>query len=192
MQLHIHTILKAGALLTNSLPLTNAISTRQLCLTAVFAALICAGTLIMIPLPFGYFNLGDIFILCAAWSLGPVFGASAAAVGSALADILAGFAVYAPATFVIKGCIALSAALLFPLFSALFKKVLAAHICSAIIGESLMVLGYFVYESVFLGLGTGAAASIPGNTLQGVCGVIGASLLIRVLSANRTIRRMFR
>ncbi len=171
-------------------PYTNT-STKKLCLTAVFAALTCAGTFVMVPLPFGYFNLGDIFVLCAAWLLGPVLGASAAAVGSCLADVLMGFAAYAPATFMIKACIALTATLLFSCFQTLLKKEFPARVISAIFGEAVMVGGYFLYEAVFLGLGLGAAASIPGNALQAVCGVIGGTALITALRANRTIRHFF-
>ena len=42
----------------------------SLCLTALFAALICACTFISIPLPFGYFNLGDVAMLLGAYVLG--------------------------------------------------------------------------------------------------------------------------
>ncbi|MBQ7299404.1 MAG: ECF transporter S component [Clostridia bacterium] len=164
-------------------------ATRRLCLTAVFAALTCAGTFVSVPLPIGYFNLGDIFVLCAAWMLGPILGASSAAVGSALADILMGFPIYAPGTFVIKGGIALTAALLLPLLAKIIKNTTAVHLLAAICGEAVMVGGYFLYESVILGYGAGAAASLPGNTLQAVCGVIGAVMLYRLLYANRAVRR---
>ena len=177
--------------MTSALTVSNNTATKQLCLTALFAALTCAGTFIMVPLPIGYFNLGDIFVICGAWLLGPVFGASAAAVGSALADIIMGYVAYAPATFVVKGGIALAAACLFPVLVKLFKKDIPARLISAIVGECIMVGGYFLYESVFLRLGMGAAASLPGNTLQAVCGVIGANILVRVLMANRTIRKYF-
>lgn len=82
---------------------------KNLAFAAVFAALCFTGTfVIVIPLPYGYFNAGDVFVLLAGWCLGPVYGA-AAAVGSSLADVLSGFALYAPATFVIKGADALVA-----------------------------------------------------------------------------------
>ena len=177
--------------MTSVQTLSNNTATRQLCLTALFAALICAGTFVAVPLPIGYFNLGDIFVLCGAWLLGPIFGASAAAVGSALADVIMGYVAYAPATFVVKGCIALAAALLFPVLLKLCKKDTPARLLSAIAGEAIMVGGYFLYESVFLRLGMGAAASLPGNTLQAVCGIIGANLLVRILMANKTIRKYF-
>ena len=40
--------------------------------------------------------------------------------------------------------------------------------------------GYFFFEAVIMGFGLGAAASIPGNTIQGVVGLILATLLIPV------------
>lgn len=83
---------------------------KNLAFAAVFAALCFTGTfVIVIPLPYGYFNAGDVFVLLAGWCLGPVYGSVAAAAGSSLADVLSGFALYAPATFVIKGADALVA-----------------------------------------------------------------------------------
>ena len=59
----------------------------KICVTAMFAALICVATmLIQIPSPLnGYVNFGDCFILIAAWVLGPVYGFAAGGIGSALA-----------------------------------------------------------------------------------------------------------
>ena len=62
----------------------------NICFTATFAALCCVCTFIAVPLPFGYFNLGDVFVLLSAWLLGPVLGPLAAGVGTALADVLIG------------------------------------------------------------------------------------------------------
>ena len=48
---------------------------KRLAFTALFAALCCVGTMfIVIPLPHGYFNAGDVFVLLAGWCMGPVFG----------------------------------------------------------------------------------------------------------------------
>ena len=78
---------------------------RNLVYTAMMAALVAVATLfihIPIPMQSGYCNLGDALILCSGALLGP-WAAAAAAVGSAMADLLLGYAVYAPATAVIKG-----------------------------------------------------------------------------------------
>ena len=52
---------------------------------------------------------------------------------------------------------------------------------SAVIGEAVMVGGYFLYEATVLGYGMGATASLVGNTLQGVCGVVLGTLVFTAL-----------
>ena len=85
-------------------------STKKLVLTALFTALIYIGTrYIQIPLPLGYFNVGDCFILVLAWSVGGIYGMLGAGLAAGLADVLSGFSVYAPATVVIKALMALVA-----------------------------------------------------------------------------------
>ncbi|MGQ4832415.1 MAG: ECF transporter S component [Candidatus Asgardarchaeia archaeon] len=61
--------------------------------------------LFIIPIPetHGYFNLGEIGVYIAAVLFGPIVGAFAGGVGSALADVISGYVIYAPATLVIKG-----------------------------------------------------------------------------------------
>ena len=78
----------------------------RLVLAALFAALTFVATnIIRVPIPAtdGYINLGDCVVLLGAFLLGPVYGAAAGGIGSALADILSGYAVFAPGTFVICG-----------------------------------------------------------------------------------------
>ena len=76
---------------------------KRLVYTATFAALCCIATwLLVIPLPYGYFNVGDVFVLLAGWCLGPLYGGLAAGLGCALADVFSGYALYAPATLIIK------------------------------------------------------------------------------------------
>ena len=86
--------------------------TLKLTYTAMLTAMVCVATmLIRIPTMVGYTNLGDGFILLSAFLFGPFYGAVAGGIGSMLADILSGYAFYAPATLVIKGLIAVIAAL---------------------------------------------------------------------------------
>ena len=161
---------------------------------ALFATLCCVSTLIVtVPLPNGYFNVGDVFVLLAGWCLGPFYGAAAAAVGSALADLWSGFALYAPATFLIKG---LNAALAW-LLAFLIKKVIQkdsldfiSRIVGAIAGETVMVLGYFLFETALYGL-LGGAAALIGNALQGVCCGAIAVALFSALYPIKTVRNLF-
>lgn len=162
----------------------------KLCFSGMFAALVCVATiLIRIPAPVGggFLNLGDCFILIAAWTVGPYYGFAAGAVGSALADILAGAPTYAPGTFVIKGLIALTAALI---FHALSKKSVKMRvpglIIGAIAGEIVMIAGYFLYDAVILGFGFAPTLlNLPLNLIQGALGAaIGAALMPIILKTG--------
>lgn len=161
----------------------------KLVLAAIFAALTCVATmLIHIPMPAtnGYINLGDGMVLLGAFLLGPAYGFAAGGLGSMLADLLLGYASYAPGTFVIKGLTALAAALI---LRAMHGKT-AGLAAGAAAGEIVMVLGYFAYESTVLGYGLAAAASIPGNAIQGAAGVVVSILAYKALLAVPSIRRM--
>lgn len=149
----------------------------KLVYTSLFTALTCIATLVIqIPSPMnGYLNLGDAVVLLSAWFLGPIYGACAGGIGSMLADLLSGYAYYAPGTLIIKGLVALVAALL---FQALQKKAggkMVAEMISGILGECIMVAGYFGYACLLLGKGLAAAASIPGNLVQGGVGIAAAT-----------------
>ena len=160
-------------------------------MAALFAALVCVATMaVRIPIPAtqGYANLGDAVVLLAAFFLGPIDGTLAAGIGSALADLFAGYAVYAPGTAVIKGLCALAAALLLRQLGGRLKW---AHVPAAIVGECVMVGGYFLYESAVLGYGLAAAGSVPANAVQGVVGVVAGTVLFQALRKVPHIRRYF-
>ena len=155
--------------------------TRKIVITSMLAALTCVATMIIkIPSPLkGYLNLGDCIVLFAGWMLTPGYGFLAAGLGSALADIFSGYMMYAPATFIIKGLMAVIA---YGLFQFLHKKtkISAARIVSGIVAEIVMVLGYFLFESMLYGC-VASAVNIPANAVQGVAGLILGCVLARVL-----------
>ena len=165
---------------------------RKLVLAALMAALCTIMTMVIqVPSPMqGYVNLGDCAVLMSAWVLGPLYGGAAAGIGSALADLLSGYAHYVPGTFAIKLVMAVAAALI---FRAATKKglsassVLLGQIVGGVVAEVIMVLGYFAYASLWLGKGLAAAASIPGNIVQGVCGLVAATVVYTVLSRSRAV-----
>ena len=165
---------------------------RKLVLSALMAALCTIMTMVIqVPSPMqGYVNLGDCAVLISAWMLGPLYGGAAAGIGSALADLLSGYAHYVPGTFAIKLVMAVAAALS---FRAATKKglsassVLLGQIVGGVVAEVIMVLGYFAYASLWLGKGLAAAASIPGNIVQGVFGLVAATVVYTVLSRSRAV-----
>ena len=163
------------------------------CVTGMFAALICVATmLVRIPMPVcGYVNFGDCFILAAAWILGPVYGFAAGGIGSALADLFAGYAQYVPGTFVVKGLIAVAAALVAHGFLRRSEKLrLPGYVLGGIAGELIMVGGYYAYEATALGYGFGAAlGSLAGNAVQGAFGAALGVVLIQVIAKTKVLKR---
>ncbi|MFA5635476.1 MAG: ECF transporter S component [Anaerovoracaceae bacterium] len=84
--------------------------TNKTILTGVMIAIVAVATMIIaIPVPFtnGYIHLGDSMIFLSVFILGWRYGAIAAGVGSALADLFLGFVHWAPWTLCIKGIMAL-------------------------------------------------------------------------------------
>lgn len=82
------------------------LSTQKLTLIAMFIALTALATMVIqIPIPAtkGYLNIGDTLLICAGLLLGKTVGGIVGGIGSALADILSGYAFYAPITLVVKG-----------------------------------------------------------------------------------------
>ena len=57
---------------------------------------------VYIPATRGYFNLGETMVYTFALLFGPRIGLVAGGVGSALADLITGYSIYAPGTLVIK------------------------------------------------------------------------------------------
>ena len=161
---------------------------RKLVISAMMAALTYVATMVIqIPSPMnGYVNLGDCFVLLSGWLLGPWYGGAAAGIGSMLTDLLSGYGHYAPGTFVIKGLDALVAALLFRAMG----RTSTAALVSGLVGEAIMVAGYFGYAALLLGKGLGAAASIPGNLVQATMGLLVGFLLLKVLQKTRIAEKI--
>lgn len=170
----------------------------KIILSAMFAALICVATmLIHIPTPGtnGYVNLGDGVILTCAYLLSPGYAVAAAGIGSMLADILAGYMSYAPGTLIIKGLVALIAALICRKFvdeNTSRNTSFTIYLLAGIIAEVFMAAGYFLYESTLLGYGIGALASVPANLAQGAFGVIFALILTPVLTNSHEIDELLK
>ena len=100
--------------------------------------------------------------------------------------MLLGYAAYAPGTFIIKGLTALTAALILRALSGR----LSGLVIGAAAGEVVMVLGYFAYEALTLGYGIAAAASIPGNAVQGAAGMVIGILAYKTLHTVPSINNI--
>lgn len=159
---------------------------RKMVMTGVLMALACVATMVIqIPSPTnGYMNLGDCVVLLSACLLGPVYGAVAGGVGSALADLLSGYTVYVPGTLMIKALMAVLTGLL-------YRKNRRLLPVWAVLAELVMISGYWLYDGFLMGSLAGSAVGIPSNIVQGVFGGVCAVVLVKALGRSRQVRDWF-
>ena len=174
-------------------------NTQFLVTAALLAALTFIATSVFkFPTPtLGYVHIGDSFVLLSGFLLGPVAGGLAAGIGSMLSDLLGGYAAWAPGTFIIKFFTAFTAGTLFFAFRKKGHDAIKPpySVLAGIAGETVMILGYFVYNIIMMTLINtsadnatlyGAAAEslseIPFNAVQEFLGIVISSLLIPILS----------
>ena len=160
-------------------------STKKIVTAAMIAALTTITTIIIrIPSPTGgYIHPGDGVVLLSGLILGPFWGIFAAAVGSAFTDFIGGYIVFVPATFIIKALGAFFTMIVFNFleYKSSKKASIKKLVISGVVGEFIIVLGYFIFEAFLFassmtlpGILSGAiasAASIPANCLQAILGV---------------------
>lgn len=159
-------------------------STNKLVTASMLAALCCVATMIHIPSPLkGYLNLGDCIVLVAGWLLPPAYGFAAAGIGSAISDVFLGYFIYAPATFIIKGVMAIIACLC---FKGIRKKLgnTPSRIIGGILAELAMVSGYFVFEGFLYGF-IPSAMNIPANGVQGIAGILIGVILVKFFEQSK-------
>lgn len=142
-----------------------------------------------IPLPSrGYFNVGDVAVVFSGLVLGALnpkqgvwWALGACGIGSAMADILGGFAVFAPLTFVAKGAEGALAALAANRTGTLRYLLLGAA------GLSMAGL-YFGGEILMPNIGLqGAVAEIPANLIQAVGGTLGGAFAAKAFQRLRLL-----
>ncbi len=162
-------------------------NTQKIVTASMLAALCCVATMIIkIPSPLkGYLNLGDCIVLLSGWFLPATYGFLAAGIGSALADVFSGYVVYAPATFVIKGIMAI---IVHFCFIKMNKKL--GNNLSKIIGgtlaEVVMIVGYFIFEGLMYGF-TPSLVNIPANGVQGIAGLIIGIILVKIFEKSKML-----
>lgn len=157
----------------------------KIALGGVLSAVVLLATIAFpIPLPnhMGFINFGDGVIFGVSAILGP-FAAIAAALGSALSDYLLGYAVYIPATAVIKGCMGLLAGSTLRRFPKMRWYLLIALFA---VCELIMVGGYFLYESLLYGV-SAAVVTVPGNLMQGVAGIVLGLAIVPLVRRVKTL-----
>ena len=105
-----------------------------------------------------------------------------------MADLLGGYFIYVPITFAIKGLVALSSNLIFHSLSGKLRTPYPAVAVSGLADVVLVAGGYWICEVFLYGAGA-ALASVPANIIQGISGLVIASLLFPLLHAVPDLRR---
>lgn len=170
---------------------------NKLIITALMIAIITVSTMfIKIPTLNGYIHLGDSMVFFSVFLLGKKYGAIASGLGSALGDILAGYAIWAPWTFVIKGLMAL----IFGVFlersiknEHMHKKIANISIMSyigMILAGLEMCFGYYIANGTIYGNWIVALAEVIPNIGQFSVGIVISVLLVNALNKT-TARSMF-
>lgn len=161
--------------------------------TSLSIAMVALSTMV-IKIPSvrgGYVNFGDIMIFITAALLGRTAGFLSGSIGSAMADIILGYTVYAPATFIIKGLEGLICAVLSGRNKSGNIKTPSLLLAMAA-AAAWMVFGYFMFEYKIgsllfanedFGI-TAAVLNLPGNIIQGA--VSAAAALPFILAIKKT------
>jgi len=172
--------------------------------TAVFTLLIR----IPIAPTRGYINLGDVAIYFTAFTFGPVTALITAGLGTAIADLLSGYAQWAPISLFIHGLQGFIAGLIVRGSIIRMQKRIETDeagnnsknryrmsipiiFLAGLAGLIIMVGFYFLAGAALVGFGA-AVVEIPGNIIQCVVGVVGGFLLTKtVIKAYPPVRDMF-
>lgn len=138
-----------------------------MCISGVFSALVFVVTAYLhIPTYNGYVHCGDGLIILAACILPMPYAVAVGAVGAALADLLTGFAIWAPGSILIKALIAM-------LFSCKAKKIVTARNLIMLLPAAIIsALGYYLYEALITGSLLASLAGIPGSVVQALASSI--------------------
>lgn len=137
---------------------------RTIAESALFCAIIFAVTAYMPRIPLagqgGYIHLGDAFVYLAGAMLPLPFSVMAAGLGGALADLLTGYAVWAPASFVIKALAAFC-------FTSRTKKILCKrNFIAQGLAAVITIAGYYLFEAIISNNFAAPLASVLPNLAQ--------------------------
>lgn len=176
-------------------------NTRTIAFTAVWTALVYAFTLIAIPNGVGgYVNFGDSIILVCASLINPLCAAFAASVGATLADLTLGYAIWAPATLIIKFVMGLVCGIIIKCFRKFSPQSTTPNKALWIVGngtafvitELIMVISYF-FASYLLEGGSWslAATQFVSNFIQMAIGISIAFVLLFVARLDKVYYTIF-
>lgn len=151
-------------------------TTRDLVETSLLIALVFIATkFINIRLPIsingGLVHLGNTMLFISAIVFGKKKGAISGAFGMALFDLVSGWTMWAPFTFIIRGIMGYIIGHI-AWSNGKCGNNTATNIFAVIISGIWMLIGYYITEVILYGNLVAPLTSIPGNITQVVIGLI--------------------
>lgn len=149
---------------------------RELAIRGLFTSLVIVATAIRVPAPtFNlYFNLGEAMVYLTALLFGPASGGIVGGLGSGLADILLGYPVWAPISFVVKGLEGLVVG------AVAQKHDGKGDVRAVLYGAPVMLFGYALAAGLLYGLAA-VPVELGGDLIQVTMGGLTAVFLARAL-----------
>lgn len=168
--------------------------TFDLVITAILAALVFVATMFMnIKLPFGQgglIHLGTSMLFIAAILFGPKKGALVGAIGMGLFDIVGGWLIWAPTTIIARA-----------LQGAIVGKIawskghrgdnIGLNILGAVVSMPVMIGVYYIGQAIMFKSWIAPMASIPGDIIQNVVGLLIAIPVCIVLKKTPYFKKNF-
>jgi uncharacterized membrane protein len=157
--------------------------TQALVINALFVALTLVATMfINLKLPIagngGLIHLGNVPLFIAAFVFGRRTGAIAGAFGMGLFDLISGWTIWAPFTFIIVGAMGYVAGLIGEKVPGKRAVVYSIAVIAALL---IKIVGYYFAEVVLYGNWIAPFGSIPGNVLQVVfAGLVVVPIVARI------------
>lgn len=161
---------------------------QSLTITALSIALVYVFTaFVNVQLPFGgkggLIHLGNIPLFIVAILFGKKTGALAGGIGMGLFDLLSGWTMWAPFTFVIVGCMGYVTGLVTEK-----KKSYSTYVLAMVLACIIKIVGYYIAEVILYGNWVVPFASIPGNLIQvGTAAVVVLIIIVPLKKAADAI-----
>lgn len=159
-------------------------TTRDLVETSLLISLVFIATkFINIRLPIsingGLIHLGNTMLFISAIGFGKKKGAISGAFGMALFDLVSGWTMWAPFTFIVRGIMGYIIGSI-SWSNGKCGNNTATNIFAVIISGIWMLVGYYITEVILYGNLVAPLTSIPGNITQVIIGlIIGLPIVIK-------------
>lgn len=153
---------------------------KEICLTALFTALVFVMTFVpKIPIPLGYAHLGNAAVFLGVILIGRRNGAIAGSIGSGLADLIGGFAIWIIPTLIIKYVMAMIFAYAGGQAQPGNFSINRQSIIGLVLACLWMTVSYTIAGAVLYGSLEAGLASTPGLAMEGVMNAVVFLLLAK-------------